>query len=281
MQELTQIQILDFGGTGPVLHLAHANGFPPGTYRLMAESLAETYHVIALPSRPLLPGSSPSSAPNWQPLTRDLIQGLDRLGLSHIVGVGHSLGAVLTLCAAIERPDLFHAIVLIEPVILPPAGLWMLRVLRRIGLKERQPLVQGALHRRRTWPSREACFEHLRGKPLFAQWSDAALADYVESGTRERMDGGVELAYPPEWEAQIFATTPTAIWHDLPRLHTRTLVIRGETSHTFFPAVEKRMARRLAQATFVTIPHAGHLVPMEQPTETAAAIGHFLDDCPT
>ncbi|HEX8438854.1 MAG TPA: alpha/beta hydrolase, partial [Archangium sp.] len=27
------LHLEDWGGTGPVLHLAHANGFPPATYR--------------------------------------------------------------------------------------------------------------------------------------------------------------------------------------------------------------------------------------------------------
>ena len=30
---LRQLELLhEFGGKGPTLHLAHANGFPPGTY---------------------------------------------------------------------------------------------------------------------------------------------------------------------------------------------------------------------------------------------------------
>jgi pimeloyl-ACP methyl ester carboxylesterase len=113
-------RLLDLGGTGPIVHLAHANGFPPGTYRPLAEILTgqpvdgsgRSYHVIALPSRPLWPGSLPDSAPSWHPLADDLIRGLDDLGLSGIVGVGHSLGGVLTLWAAVRRPDLFRAVVL-------------------------------------------------------------------------------------------------------------------------------------------------------------------------
>ena len=46
----------DFGGQGPLIHLAHANGFPPGTYTPFAQALAaaasasqqnagQTYHV--------------------------------------------------------------------------------------------------------------------------------------------------------------------------------------------------------------------------------------------
>jgi pimeloyl-ACP methyl ester carboxylesterase len=269
-------QVKDFGGNGPVVHLAHANGFPPGTYRLLAEALNERYHVLALPSRPLWPDSRPESAPDWRPLADDLVEGLDELGLRGIAGIGHSLGAVLTMWAAIRRPDLFQAIVLIEPVILPPAWLWGLRVARRLGLEQKQPLVQGALQRHRTWPSRKAAFDHYREKPLFARWSDDALWAYVESALRPGQDGLFELAYPPEWEAHIFGTAPTDIWSDVAHLETPSLVIRGEMSRTFRPAAQARMARLLPAAKFITIPEAGHLVPSERPAETAAAILRFL-----
>ncbi|MFC2031070.1 hypothetical protein ACFLWA_10115 [Chloroflexota bacterium] len=52
--DLRQLELLhDFGGSGPTLHLAHANGFPPGTYGPLAETLTGGYRVVALPSRPL------------------------------------------------------------------------------------------------------------------------------------------------------------------------------------------------------------------------------------
>jgi pimeloyl-ACP methyl ester carboxylesterase len=277
MPETTQLVLHEFGGDGPVIHLAQANGFPPGTYRLLAETLIPAYRVIALPARPLWPGSQPESAPTWHPLARDLIEGLDGLGLAGIVGVGHSLGGVLTLWAAIQRPDLFRAVVLIDPVILPPIWLWALRLMRGLGLGQRQPLVQGALRRRHTWPSRQACFEQYRARSFFAAWSDDAVWDYVESGTRPRDDGLVELRYPPAWEAHIFATTPTGIWRDVPKLRIPALIVRGEHSNTFQPAAQRRMARRLPQARFVTIPDTGHLLPMECPVETGAVLREFVD----
>ena len=49
--------------------------------------------------------------------------GLLRGGWRDVIGVGHSLGGVLTLYAAIRRPDLFRALVFIDPVFLPPAVL--------------------------------------------------------------------------------------------------------------------------------------------------------------
>jgi pimeloyl-ACP methyl ester carboxylesterase len=266
----------DFGGDGPVVHVAHANGFPPGTYRLLAGVLADRYHLVGLPTRPLWPGSQPSSAPTWRPLAADLVCGLDRLGLSGIVGLGHSLGGVLSLWAALSRPDLFRALVLIEPVILPPSWLRALGLLRCLGLSKYQPLVRGALHRRRVWPSNQACYEHYRARPLFARWSDDSLWAYIESGTRLGSGGKVELVYPTEWEAHIFATTPLDVWSDIPRLSVPVLVIRGEHSKTFGPAAQRRMARLLPAASFVTIPDAGHLVPMERPVETASAAREFI-----
>ena len=270
-----------------MIHLAHANGFPPGAYRRLAETLTPRYHVVALPSRPLWPGSSPASAPTWHPLADDLVAGLDGLGLApsgtgSAIGVGHSLGGVLTLWAAIRRPDLFRAVVLIDPVLLPPSWLWMVRLFRGLGLWRRQPLVQGTLRRRRTWPSRQACFEQYRARSLFARWPDESLWDYVEAGTRpldgvEAGSGQVELVYPPEWEAQIFATTPTGVWRDVPKLRTPALVVRGEDSKIFLPTAQARVARRLPHAQLAAIPGAGHLLPMERPAETGAAILDFLD----
>ena len=267
----------DFGGNGPLIHLAHANGFPPGAYRLLAETLTPGYRVVALPARPLWPGSQPQSAPTWHPLAADLVEGLEGLGLSGITGIGHSLGGVLTLWAAIQRPDLFRTVILIDPVILPPAWLWGLRLLRALGLEQRQPLVQGALRRRHTWPSRQACFDQFRARSFFAACSDDAVWDYVNSGTEPRADGRVELRYPVAWEAQLFATAPTDIWRDVPRLRVPALIVRGAHSNTFQPSAQKRMARRLPEARFVTIPGAGHLVPMERPAETGAAVRGFMD----
>lgn len=274
----------DFGGDGPIIHLAHANGFPPGAYRPLAKALAyrqaisgQRYHVIGLPSRPLWPGSRHERISNWRSLADDLIQGLDDLGLRSIVGVGHSMGGVFTLEAAVRRPDLFRAVALIDPVILPQVWLWMVRLFRLLRLERRLPLVRGALRRRRVWPSRQACYEQYRGKSFFATWPDGSLRAYVEAGTRQRADGQVELVYPPEWEAHIFATTPSDVWRIVPRLRVPALIIRGERSDTFRPASLARVERLLPQARFVVIPDAGHLAPMERPSEIGAAINSFLD----
>lgn len=269
--------LYDFGGTGPLVHLAHANGFPPGTYRPFVRALTSRFRVVGLPARPLWPGSRPEEMHNWHLMADDLIRGLDELGARGIFGIGHSMGGVATLWAAVRRPDIFRAVVLIDPVILPPTLSIIVRWLRRAGINLRRSMIQQALRRRRVWSSRRACFERYRTKPHFARWSDECLWAYVEAVTHERPDGQVELAYPPEWEARIYATVPTDVWKAIPRLHLPTLVVRGELSQTFLPQSLAAMRRRLPHARFAVIPEAGHLVPMERPEEAGRIVREFLE----
>ena len=51
---------IDWGGDGPWLHFAHANGIPPATYRSLIAPLAEQFHVVSMEARPLWPGSDPT-----------------------------------------------------------------------------------------------------------------------------------------------------------------------------------------------------------------------------
>ena len=62
----------------------------------------------------------------------------------------------------------------------------------------------------------------------------------------------------------------------LTEIQTPTLVVCGE-SDVISPASEMRtMAEALGQSTFVSIPCAGHLSPLEQPATVNRAILEFL-----
>lgn len=71
------MRVMDLGGDGPPLRLAHANGYPPGAYRPLAAALTPHYHVFGMISRPLWPGSAPNGLENWQPLADDLLAFLE------------------------------------------------------------------------------------------------------------------------------------------------------------------------------------------------------------
>ena len=142
------MEFIDFGGSGPPLHLAHANGFPPGAYRRLAEALATRFHVIALVTRPLVPGSDPAAMRDWGDLAADLRRELLARGDGPFVGVGHSVGAVTTMMAAAADPGLFRSIVLIDPVLFAGVRQHLWGWCSRAGLLRFVPIVRAAARRR-------------------------------------------------------------------------------------------------------------------------------------
>lgn len=266
----------DFGGDGPTLHFAHANGYPPACYRRLIAPLTDHYHVLAVHHRPLWPGTSPEELHSWHQIGQDMIHFFDEHNLSNIIGVGHSLGAVETMFAAIQRPDLFRAVVLIEPVFLMPTILELFDRQLNGTVAELFPLVNITKSRRNNWDSREEAFGHFRPKKVFARWSDDALWDYIWHGLHRNTEGQVELTYAPEWEARIYSLPPTDIWELIPKIKKPTLGIRGSDTDTLVPAAWHLWQMAQPKGKFIDFQGATHMLPMEKPLEIAAAIHKFV-----
>lgn len=283
---LAMIPYDDFGGNGRVLHFSAPNAYPPRTFRQFIAPLTADFHVIAAHHRPLWyldPAYDHTDRPEdtvewtWDAVADDLLRFLDEQGLDRVVGVGHSLGAVATMIAARRQPERFPAIILIEPVFLPPPILE--RLAENPKLSEERPIVQAALRRRDRWPNRQNAFDRFRTKPIFGRWSDEALWDYVNEGLHDDPStGGIALSYPREWEARFYARPPLNVWDELPGLTVPTLAIRATESDTLFPEAWVRWQTIQPQATFVELDSVGHMLTMEAPQDTAAVADHWLRD---
>ncbi len=261
----------------PLVHLAHANGFPPATYQKTTQRLLPHFHVVSLFARPLWGDTPPEWLRDWSQLADDLIEGLKGFGGQKIIGIGHSLGGVVTLYAAIKEPDLFSHVILIDPTMLPPKLLWKIKFMKLFGLEARSFLVKGALRRKRTWTNIEAAYGYFRQRNLFKNWSDDMVKTYTESITGPLAEGGVQLIYPPEWEARIYKTIPTDVWKFAAMLKQPSLVIRGEFSNTFTAESEKTFRKIHPNTTFEVVQGTGHFVPHEKPEEVGAMISNFLN----
>src|SRR3990172_7938003 len=113
--------IYEFGGDGPLMSVAIANGFPPQTYTPFVKPFTAKYRVVCLPPRALWPGERPpDKLISWRDtIAPDLIAGIRDYDLRDMVAIGHSFGGVATLLAAIAEPERFKAIILLDPTILP------------------------------------------------------------------------------------------------------------------------------------------------------------------
>ncbi len=205
-----------------------------------------------------------------------MVEGLKEMRAHQVVGIGHSLGGVLTLYAAVKEPDLFKQIVLIDPTMLAPGLLRKIRFMKFFGFEARNFLVKGALRRKREWETYREAYEYFRGRQLLKTWSDEMVESYTKSITAPSPQGKVSLSYPPEWEAQIYRTIPTDLWKFARRLEQPSLVIRGEKSNTFLEDGEKEFRKVNPKANLAVVAGAGHLVPQEKPEEVGALILNFL-----
>ena len=268
----------DLGGNGSPLHFLHANGYPPGCYQSLLELLQTHYHVFGMLLRPLWINSNPSEIQDWKPLSDDLLQFLSS-NSDPVIGVGHSIGAIVTLRAALREPGKFCALVLIDPVLFVPSFLVKWHAVRRIGLGDRlHPLIPGTKKRRRTFDDLETVFRGYRGRRVFRYMSDENLWIFIEGMTRKTEDGTYELIYSPEWEAQIYRTGmhDFDLWRGLSKLEVPTLFVRGAETDTFLESAAKFVKRKQPKARVETLERATHLLPLERPREVFDIMQSFL-----
>lgn len=260
-----------------ILHLAHANGFPPRSYRALVNELNDDLKVVSLPSRPLwTPPPDPNHIQNWEFMVDDLLAGLAEHQFPSVIGIGHSMGGVATIMASIREPERFKGIILLDPTLLPRQILWLIR-LTKIWPWVDVPLAKKALARKRQWESFENAIERYQGRRLFARWADGAIEDYVRSISQENEHGQLDLIYPPEWEAQIYRTIPSDVWKYVAQITVPCLVISGAQTDTFTPKSVEHWRKIRADIPILTLPDTSHLLPMEEPAAIATHITEFIN----
>ncbi len=273
------IPFTNFGGIGKTLHFLHANGYPPACYRPLVERLQTDFRILAMHLRPLWPGSQPDQIDDWRPFSDDLLRFLADQVSQPVIGVGHSIGGIVTLRAALWEPHRFRALVLIDPVLFPPAMIVFWNLVRWLGLGWRlHPKIPGALNRRRSFDDLEIVFRGYRRRSVFRYFSDEHLRAYIHGILKPRPTGGYELIYSPEWEARIYYSgvwRDFDLWQGLKRLRLPTLILRGAETDTFWERTAERVQRVNPAIAIETIQQATHLVPLERPDEIAEHIRRF------
>lgn len=273
------IPSFDYSGEGAPLHFLHANGYPPECYAPLFELLKTEYHVFGMKLRPLWDGSKPEALDDWHPLSDDLLQFLTTGGRVPTIGVGHSIGGIVTLRAALRDPGKFRALVLLDPVLFVPSFLATWNLIRALGLGNKvHPKIAGALKRRRAFDNLDLVFRGYRTRDVFKYMSDENLRAYIAGIAKPKAGGGFELAYSPEWESRIYLTglRDFDLWRGLSRLQVPTLIIRGAETDTFLEKAEKLVRKKNPKIQVETLAKSTHILPLERPQEVFDVIRAFL-----
>ncbi|MBI1279759.1 MAG: alpha/beta fold hydrolase [Anaerolineaceae bacterium] len=272
--------IYDFGGSGQIVNLLPANGFPPETYIPLLKPLTDRYHVICMLPRALWHDEKPpKELRQWDMLAEDLLAGLAYHKLDDVIAIGHSFGGTASMIAVTRQLKLFNALCLLDPTLFRSEWLEGMEQMQRDGSIVEFPLVQGAMRRRRSFETVEAAFAYFKTKRLFADWPDKTLHLYVEHGLQPAADGGFELRWSPEWEAYYFSTGFTRSWEVAPKLRglLPVLAIGGGTTDTYVPEIAAMLQEVLPEAAFAEVAGHGHLFPQTAPQQTLTFINQWLE----
>ena len=212
---------------------------------------------VITPNLPGFGGAPPAGGPDLDAAAGSVLALLDRLGIERVIVGGCSMGGYVAMALLRQAPDRVGGLVLINTKASADTEEARDKRLANAARAEAEGIDRLAddmlttllgpttLEKR---PEVEACLRELIGdqSPAAVAWAQRAMA-----------------ARPDSFDALRAADVPA-------------LVLRG-AEDALIPAAEAAaMVEALPRATFVELPGAGHLAPLEVPTEVAAAITAWL-----
>ena len=256
-----ELAVWDWPGAAPAIVFAHATGFHGRCWDQVARAFPGRRR-LALEFRGHGRSGKPAPPYSWRWFGEDVAAVADFFELRGAIGIGHSMGGhSLVSCAAL-RPGAFSALLLVDPVILPP---------ERYG----GPAAHAGfiLRRRARWTSPQDMFERFHKRAPFKTWNPQVLRDYCDYGLLPDGDG-FALACPPAVEASIYAHTnaPDAnLYPEIPGMAAPVTVLRADAKPA--PGVFDLsasptwpgLAAQFRNGRDVVLAGRNHYIPMETP----------------
>jgi pimeloyl-ACP methyl ester carboxylesterase len=242
----------DERGSGPPVLLVH--GTAARLWGVVADELAGSARVIDYDRRSF-GASVHAPVSDLRRHRDDAAAVLDALGATPAVVVGWSIGGVIALDLALERPDCVRALVLIEPPLhakrhptLPMLrAILTAQALARLGRAE-------------------------AGATAFLRWAAG------------RRDGGADLdRIPAAWRDAILANAAAIVTElrggtgehvkaeRLAGLRVPVTVLAGDESDPVFAACARRLTETVPHAVLTEVSGAGHVMQHDRPDAVVAA----------
>ena len=253
------------------IHFAHANGFPSSCYRKMFSYILDEFdlnYIDTIGHQTHYPVTD-----NWDYLTKELIENIERSHDNPVIGVGHSLGGVLNYLAASQRPDLFKAIVMLDSPVYGYFKSSMIRLFKQLKLIDYITPGKRTKNRRNVWQNKQELYQYLKTKALFKYFDEDCLNDYIEYGMQHN-DDAVYLKFDSDIEYAIYRTIP----HHLAKINKRVTVpkglVYGEYASVLKPSDVNFMQNSLHFRVMSS--KGSHLFPFEYPEAAANALKRVI-----
>ena len=276
------VHVMGWGGraSGPPVVLVHGLGGSHLNWDVLAPQLRDIGPVLAVD----LPGFG-KSEPGTRRATIEesvaaLIRFLEWLGDEAVV-VGNSMGGMIALLTAAQRPDLVQRLVLLGPalplaypsaargvtcaadLLLAWSGALVFPLARRTDLRRQVRLM----------------FRYCGVDP------DSLPPTHVDRAIaliREREDGpGMDKALVTAARSLVGVLgAPQRYWTAMTGVRCPVLLLHGEKDRLVPVSSARRVSTRLPHWTYCEYPAGGHLLQLERPEEVADDITRWLDSTP-
>lgn len=256
------------GGAGRPLVLVHGLGGTISNWRLVAPALAERYRVVAV-DLPGHGGSAPlPAAPHVDAFADALLAVLEAEDALPAPWIGHSLGGLVALRAAVRRPEAVRGVVLAAAAGISSAG-------RRAEVT--LTLLAATQPGRWIAPLRGRVSRSRRGRRLAFGWWGAADPAALEPEMAEAfLAGPAEHTDTTAAGRALLASDPRT---DLDRVTCPCLCLWG-TDDNWVPLADGLEYARRLRAPLRTIAGCGHLLIGERPDACLSAFWEFLAQLP-
>lgn len=262
------------------VHLLHGTGFSAMTLAAMASQLPSDWSLWLTD----VPGHGDSTQPttkmpNWQKMANTVADALYQQANvkedGPLIGIGHSMGGVLTLFAATKYPDLFSEIILLDPVLFQTEMIIAQQLMRATGTWRHRALIKSVANRTATWPNLMAMNEDIASKAFYQTWHPQAIKDYCQFSTCETNENSIKLSCDPSWEASMFGSYPKGLWQAVHNVAIPVNILLAHKSYFFIPKAVKKAAKINSKIQWQKFGQR-HCFPMEEPVETAKRITSMI-----
>ena len=256
----------DDSGDGEPILLVHAGVFSDWFAPVAAEAALSEFRLIRVRRAGYVAGMTPTGHLTIADHARHCAMLLDEMGVSAAHVCGHSSSALIGLQLAIDRPELVHSLVLLDPA---PGG----DLLGPINAPVIPNVVGPAM----------AAYGSGDVATGFERFMNAVCGSHHRS-VMERVLGteGYDRAVR---ESAFFPDEVAAVgeWRfgaaDAERIGVPTVLVDGERTAevaTVRPESVTRLGAMMPHAKLVVLPGVSHLMPLEDPSGVARLIAHFV-----
>lgn len=251
-----------------MIHFAHGNGFPSECYQQFFKNIEEQYQLFTIDK--IGHNKKFPVTDNWQYLVDEIIESITSQCSQKVIGLGHSLGGVLTLLASYKRPDLFNQVILLDAPAFGFAKSHLIKIIKKLDLMHLVTPVKSTQRRVVNWGSRQQLKDYLLSKDVYQKFNKNSLDDYIKYGMIINESGEYELTFDRNIEAQIYKTMPHNMYKSRAINNITINLIYGHSSNIITAHDLRLMKKKYLTSVQACI--GGHLFPFEFPEQASKLV---------